>query len=156
MTTTDLHRCEPGRPPGVPGGPGLGDSGRHPVPPAARAEPGRQLTTYYAVRLDPGRRWDPAKGTREQALWDEHARHVDALFEQGAVVLAGPFSDRTGSMVIVRARDARHALGMFLDDPWSVHDVLVVGEVKAWTIFLDGRDRRSDPAAHTSTPGDPT
>lgn len=155
MNMTERHRREPDLRPVLHGVAERGDLHRHQARPAARPEPRRDFTTYYAVRMDPGARWDPAKATREQAFWDEHARYMDALFDDGAVVLGGPFTDRTGSMVVVRARDARHASRMFRDDPWSVHDVLVAGEVKAWTIFLDGRDRRDGPvrAADPPTPG---
>ncbi len=99
------------------------------------------MTTYYSVFLRPGSLWDPRKGAREQAFWDEHARHMDSLFETGAVILGGPFADRTGSMVIVRAQNAAQAREMFRDDPWTVHDVLVAAEVKEWIIFLDARNR---------------
>ena len=56
------------------------------------------MTTYYAAFLRPGARWDPAKPVREQPFWDDHARFMDALFEKGAIVLGGPFADRTGSL----------------------------------------------------------
>jgi uncharacterized protein YciI len=98
------------------------------------------MTTYYAAFLRPGSLWDPEKAAREQAFWDEHARHMDSLFETGAVILGGPFADRTGSLVIVRAQNATQAREMFRDDPWTVHDVLVAAEVKEWIIFLDARD----------------
>jgi uncharacterized protein YciI len=100
------------------------------------------MTTYYAAFLRPGSLWDPEKAAREQAFWDEHARHMDSLFETGAVILGGPFADRTGSLVIVRAQNATQAREMFRDDPWTVHDVLVAAEVKEWIIFLDARDGR--------------
>jgi uncharacterized protein YciI len=99
------------------------------------------MTTYYAVFLRPGSGWVPEKGVREQPFWDDHARYMDALFANGAVVLGGPFADRTGSMVILEAQSAAHARELYRDDPWTVHDVLVVAEVKEWTIFLDARHR---------------
>ena len=99
------------------------------------------MTTYYAAFLRPGSRWDPDKPVREQPLWDEHARYMDALFETGVVVLGGPFVDRSGSMVILEAGSATEARDLYRGDPWTVHDILVVAEVKGWTIFLDGRSR---------------
>jgi uncharacterized protein YciI len=99
------------------------------------------MTTYYAAFLRPGSLWDPEKAVREQAFWDDHARHMDALFETGAVILGGPFADGTGSMVIVRVQNVTQVREMFRDDPWTVHDVLVVDDVKEWTIFLDDRRR---------------
>jgi uncharacterized protein len=98
--------------------------------------------TFFAVFQRPGSRWDPDRYVRDQAQWDGHARHMDALFDRGVVVLGGPFADQTGSMVIVRAQDAFEARAMFRDDPWNVEDILVVAAVKEWTIFLDDSDRR--------------
>jgi hypothetical protein len=44
-------------------------------------------------------------------------------------------------LVIVQAQDAAAARAMFRDDPWNVEDILVVADVKEWTIFLDAADR---------------
>jgi uncharacterized protein YciI len=99
------------------------------------------MTTYYATLLRPGARWDPDTSVREQPFWDEHARFMDSLFEAGAIILGGPFADRSGSLVIVAADSVEHVRGMFATDPWTGHDVLVVADVKEWTIFLDARER---------------
>ena len=60
-------------------------------------------TTYYAAFLRPGSLWDSTRTAREQPFWDDHARYMDALFETGIIILGGPFADRTGSLVIVKA-----------------------------------------------------
>lgn len=93
------------------------------------------------VFLRPGSRWNPLLPVREQAYWNEHARFMDSLFEAGKVVLGGPFADGSGSMVILMAESAEAARTIFLGDPWARQDVLVAGEVKEWTIFLDARDK---------------
>jgi len=98
------------------------------------------MTTYYAAFLRPGSLWDPEKAVREQPFWDEHARYMDWLFANGVVVLGGPFADKTGSMVILKTESAAQARELFRDHPWTVHDVLVVAEVKEWIIFLDVRN----------------
>lgn len=99
------------------------------------------MTTYYAVFRIPGTKWDTSKTAREQPYWDEHAQFMDALFADGAIVLGGPFADRTGSLVVVTAATAAAARVMFADDPWTTQHVLLVGEIKEWTIFLDARVR---------------
>ena len=99
-------------------------------------------TTYYAAFLQPGSLWDPNKTAREQAFWDEHARYMDAIFETGVIVLGGPFADRTGSLVIVKAANANQVWEMCREDPWTTQDVMKVAEVKEWTIFLDAQQRR--------------
>ena len=87
-----------------------------------------------------GSQWNPYLPVREQAYWDDHARFVDALFAAGKIIMAGPFADGTGSLVILAAESVDAARAIFQDDPWAQRDILVAGEIKEWTIFLDGRD----------------
>ena len=44
-----------------------------------------------AVFQRPGSRWNPDKPVREQAYWDEYARFVDGLFNDG-IEIFGQFS----------------------------------------------------------------
>ena len=96
------------------------------------------------VLLQHSSNWDPAKSVREQAYWDEHARFMDALFEAGKVILAGPFPNEKGSMVILEVESVESARAIFQDDPWAHHDILVAREFKEWTIFLDAREKGPD------------
>jgi uncharacterized protein len=100
------------------------------------------MTTYYAAFLRPGTHWEPDKTVREQPFWNEHANFMDALFEQRTIILAGPFADRSGSLVIVAADNAARVYELFRSDPWTEQDVLVVVDVKEWNIFLDAWKRR--------------
>jgi len=84
--------------------------------------------------------WNPDKRVREQAYWDEHARFMDALFARDKVILAGPFDDASGSMIILAVATVEEARELLRDDPWAVQDILVAGEIKPWTIFLDARE----------------
>jgi uncharacterized protein len=102
----------------------------------------QSMTTYYAAFLRPGSVWNPDKPVREQPFWDDHARFMDSLFDTGAIILAGPFADGTGSQVIVAADSAARVREMFQSDPWTERDVLVVADVKEWTIFLDARQKQ--------------
>jgi uncharacterized protein YciI len=99
------------------------------------------MTTLFAAFLRPGSLWNPEKPVREQAFWDEHACYMDGIFATGVIVLGGPFADRTGSLVIVAADNAEQVREMYRRDPWTEHDVMVIADVKEWTIFLDGRQR---------------
>ena len=45
---------------------------------------------FFAVRLERGGPWDWSRDLREQDGWDEHARFMDALAEDGFIVLGGP------------------------------------------------------------------
>lgn len=89
----------------------------------------------------PGSKWDSSKPVREQPLWDDHARFMDSLFNGGHIILAGPFVDASGAMVILASGSVEEAQTMLRNDPWALLDILVTGEVKEWMIFLDARDR---------------
>jgi len=98
------------------------------------------VKTRFLVFRDPGPSWVAGVPTRQQPLWDEHAAFVDRLFEQGRVVMAGPYADYSRALVIVEAHDAREASVLFHADPWTTAGILVEGEVIEWTVFLDARD----------------
>lgn len=95
----------------------------------------------FLVFCSHGSAWVTGKPSREQPYWDDHAAFMDKLFEAGKIVLAGPYADYSGALVIVKAADAASARGLFDDDPWMLKDVLLVDEVKGWLIFLDSRKK---------------
>jgi len=94
--------------------------------------------------------WDPHKPVREQAYWDEHARFMDSLFDAGKVILAGPFADDSGSMIILAAESVEAAREMLRDDPWAHQDILLAGDAREWMIYLDARDKAQEPPEHSS------
>jgi uncharacterized protein YciI len=100
------------------------------------------MSTLFLVFRDPGPSWVPGVPTRQQPLWDDHAAFVDRIFEQGRIVLAGPYADCSRALIIVKARDAKEAEALFREDPWEKAAILVPGEVVEWTIFLDARHKK--------------
>src|SRR3954468_14249742 len=89
-----------------------------------------------------GTRWDHARGTREQDLWDAHVAFIDSLYESGLIVMAGPLADDSGAaLLVVECGSLAEAEHLFDADPWTVEDVLRVTSVKEWTLFLDARTR---------------
>jgi uncharacterized protein YciI len=96
----------------------------------------------FAIFCNPGHNWVKGTPSRQQPLWDEHAAFMDKLFDEGVIVLAGPYADWSGALVIVEAVGEAAVRRMFHDDPWTVHDILGVGSVKEWTIFLDSRQKK--------------
>jgi uncharacterized protein YciI len=97
------------------------------------------MTKTIAMFMRHGSQWDSHKPVREQAYWDDHARFMDALFDAGRVILAGPFADDSGTMIILAADSVEEALATMRDDPWAKRDILVAADAKEWTIFLDSR-----------------
>jgi uncharacterized protein YciI len=97
------------------------------------------MTTLFLVFRGPGPSWVPGKPTREQPLWDEHAVFMDRLFEQGRIVLGGPYADYSRNLVVVEGRDTEEVSSLSRDDPWTRAGILGAAEVIEWTIFLDSR-----------------
>ncbi|MCC6791266.1 MAG: hypothetical protein IT336_06265 [Thermomicrobiales bacterium] len=96
------------------------------------------MKSTFVVLSRAGVNRDLAKGSREQRFWDEHAAFIDALVEDGFILMGGPF-DHGGAMLIVNAEreaDVRATLG---GDPWYRNGLLELVSVKRWEIFIDRR-----------------
>ena len=61
--------------------------------------------TYFVVTMEHGAAWDDGRGIREQAGWDAHADFMDALVDEGFVVLGGPLGDGHRALLVVEAPD---------------------------------------------------
>lgn len=99
----------------------------------------------FAVRLERGGPWDWSRDLREQEGFDEHARYMDALVDEGYIVLGGPL-ERPDVLLAISAPSAdaiRQRLAT--EDNWHRNGMLTVKSIEAWTILLDGR--ASQPAA---------
>lgn len=92
-----------------------------------------------------GARRNRSIGTREQRCWDEHAAFIDALVEDGFIVLGGPFSDEGGAMIVVRAESETEVRVRLEPDPWYRNEILQFVGVHRWEIYIDQLHR--DPAA---------
>ncbi|GCE09427.1 YciI family protein [Dictyobacter aurantiacus] len=92
---------------------------------------------YFAVTLECGDNWDARYPMREQAYWDEHARLMDELVDDGFIVLGGPLGGEEKVLLVIDA-ESRQALDAGLaDDPWLVKGVRRIARVERWTILLE-------------------
>jgi hypothetical protein len=94
---------------------------------------------FFALKMVHGPHWDDSRGIREQRAWDEHAVFMDGLVDDGFVVLGGPIGDGKQTMLIVEAIDEREIEARLGEDPWAPMDLLRIGSIQPWTIWLDGR-----------------
>jgi uncharacterized protein YciI len=93
---------------------------------------------FHVVLQRSGPEWQPGKALEEQTGWPEHAAFMDALVDDGVIVLGGPLADEFRTVHAVEAESEQAVRAVFARDPWSgTH--LVVASVDAWTIRLDGR-----------------
>jgi hypothetical protein len=101
----------------------------------------------FAVTTAKGPNWDHGCGLREQPFWDEHAAFADMLVDRGVIILGGPVAsddEQDIALVAVEAGDEQTLRSVFAADPWAVHQVFRVKQVRAWSLWLDGRSRPHD------------
>jgi uncharacterized protein YciI len=96
---------------------------------------------YYLVTLAKGPAWDHARGRREQRGWDEHAAFMDALADEGVVVLGGPVGEGDGevTLLVVDTESAEAIRDRLAGDPWT-DTVLAILSVEPWSIWLRATD----------------
>jgi uncharacterized protein YciI len=95
---------------------------------------------FHVVLHRSGPEWDPSRPLEEQSGWTEHAAFMDALVDEGFIVLGGPLFDEHRVVHAVEAESEEAIRAKLARDPWSgTH--LVVAAIEPWTIRLDGRRR---------------
>ena len=98
------------------------------------------MAMFHVVLLQAGPQWLPGRPLEEQTGWQEHAEYMDALVEEGFIVLGGPVSDDGRVVHAVEAESEDAVRATWARDPWSERH-LVVDSIEPWTIRLDGRER---------------
>ena len=96
------------------------------------------MARMYAVILEHGPGWDDSRSLREQDAWDEHAAFMDALVDDGFIVLGGPIGDGSRVLHAVFADDPDAVRARLDADPWS-ESRLRIASIEPWTVLLDGR-----------------
>ena len=107
-----------------------------------RTEERKPVKKTFATFFSPGPTWIAGKTSREQLCWTEHAAFMKKLFEDGTIVLGGPYADYTRLLVIVEALHEEEVFELFRDDPFVVHEIVRISSIHEWLIFLDARQKQ--------------
>ena len=94
------------------------------------------MTNCFVVTSTPGPNRDLSKGSRDQAFWDDHAAFMDALVDEGFILLGGPFDDG-GAMLVVRAKSETAVREKLEPDPWYQRGLLKLESIRHWEIFIN-------------------
>jgi uncharacterized protein YciI len=76
---------------------------------------------------------------RQQDGWDEHARFMDALVEDGFIVLGGPLEGGHDVLHAIEASSEDEVRNRLGQDNWAQNGMLTITSIEQWTILLDGR-----------------
>ena len=90
----------------------------------------------FAVIRERGGPWDFSLTLREQEQWAEHAVFMEALVDEGFVVLGGPFADGLRVLLIVEAESEAQIEARLADDPWTPMGLLRTLSIDRWEILL--------------------
>jgi uncharacterized protein YciI len=95
------------------------------------------VADYFLVKHVPGPAWDHTRPRREQEGWDAHAAFMDALSEEGVIVLGGPVGAGDGdyALLVVDAHDEAEIRARLDDDPWH-NGMLEVESIEPWSVWL--------------------
>jgi uncharacterized protein YciI len=104
------------------------------------------VTTFLVMVSRSGPRWDRSRPLEEQSGWPAHASFMDALVDDGFIVLGGPLADEHRVAHVVEAESEDEIRATLARDPWS-ETHLRIDAIDPWTIRLDGRPRLTGPVA---------
>ncbi|MGZ4481513.1 MAG: YciI family protein [Gaiellales bacterium] len=94
--------------------------------------------TWFAVIRERGAGWDRSRVMRRQDRWDEHAQFMEALADEGFVVLGGPLGDGEQTLLIVDAEREQEIVDRLAHDPWTPMGLLRIARVERWEVLLRG------------------
>jgi uncharacterized protein YciI len=94
---------------------------------------------FFAVRLERGGPWDWSRDLREQDGFDEHARFMDRLVEDGFIVLGGPLGGNREILHAISAPSEEAVREQLAKDNWARNGMLTIKSIEPWTVLLDGR-----------------
>lgn len=94
---------------------------------------------YFAVRLERGGPWDWSRDLRQQEGWDQHARFMESLVDDGFIVLGGPLDGEREILHAISAPSEQVVRERLAQDNWAQNGMLTINSIEPWTILLDGR-----------------
>jgi uncharacterized protein YciI len=98
------------------------------------------MATFLVLVRRTGPEWDRSRPMEEQSDWDAHAEFMDALVDDGFIVLGGPLADEERVAHVIEAESEQAVRATLARDPWS-DSHLVIDAIEPWTLRLDSRRR---------------
>ena len=84
----------------------------------------------HVAHYEPGPNWRPGKPICDQPL-DEHVKYLRRLHDVGLVMMAGPFEDSSGGLVVFTADRIDAVRSLVSKDP-AIEEGTLVAKVSAW------------------------
>ena len=94
----------------------------------------------FAVIRTRGPRWNDAEPLERQQDWRAHADYMNALVDEGFMLVGGPLAGTRDVLLIVRAESEHHVEARLAADCWTVKDLLRTLQVAPWELRLGSLD----------------
>lgn len=85
----------------------------------------------FLIYYTHGEAWIEGKPTAEQSYIFQHAIYIQNLFNEGKIILAGPFDDHTGGTSFIEVNDEEEAREVMNNDP-IVMNKTVTARLSPW------------------------
>jgi uncharacterized protein YciI len=97
---------------------------------------------YFVVTNEQGPAWIPGRPMREQENWAEHAAFMNALVDEGLVVLGGPIEGGPThrARLIIKSVSEAAMKARLAEDPWMRRGLLRTVTVEPWEVLLSKDD----------------
>jgi uncharacterized protein len=64
----------------------------------------------------------------------EHRAYLNRLVDEGSLLMAGPFADERGGLIVFEAEDEAAVRRLMADDPFTIEGVFATTEIRPWTL----------------------
>lgn len=64
----------------------------------------------------------------------EHRVYLNQLVDEGKLLMAGPFEDESGGIIIFEAGDQDEVQAMMDKDPFTINGVFATTEIRPWLL----------------------
>lgn len=98
------------------------------------------MPRIFAVTRSRGPAWNDSLSLEQQDDWRGHADFMNAIFEEGFVLLGGPLEDTPDVLLIMRAKNAKEIHVRLSEDSWSSKGLLRIKQIVPWVLRLGSLD----------------
>ena len=109
---------------------------------APQKEAAGERPNQYVVLLKRGPKWIPNKPFTEQLL-SNHGRYLNEQMSKGVLLMAGPFLDDSGGLILYRGRDEAEVRAIAEHDPGVIDQILAVESIRPFTLAFDAAAGKS-------------
>jgi uncharacterized protein len=78
--------------------------------------------------------------TKVQAVRPTHRQYLTTLKDKGQLVLAGPFTDGSGSLIVYEAATVEEAEALLQSDPFFAHGIFTRYQLRPWNPVMGNRE----------------